>query len=105
VAEPSGPVFFSGLALGHNGRPKPGSQVFGEFVKLGITIDFDGLLGGIGDNVAIVAPGQVLFKLGLCAGVNYSVQIIGEFVEEISALHWLPSPLLGFGDPFALSRL
>jgi len=59
--------FFSGLALGHDGRPKPGSQVFREFVELGITIDLNCLLGGVGDNVAVVAPSQVLFEFGLCA--------------------------------------
>jgi hypothetical protein len=65
--------FLSGLALGHDGCPKPGSQVFREFVELGITIDLNCLLGGVGDNVAVVAPSQVLFKLGLCTGVDYSV--------------------------------
>jgi hypothetical protein len=69
--------FFSRLALGHNGRPEPGSQVFREFVKLGIAIDFDGLLGGISDHVAVVAPSQMFFKLGFGARVNYAVQIIG----------------------------
>jgi hypothetical protein len=47
----------------------------------------------------------VLFEFGLRTGIDHAVQVIREFVEKVSALHWLPSPLLGFGDPFALSRL
>ena len=68
---------FLGLALGHNGRPEPGSKVFREFVKLGIAIDFDGLLGGISDHVAVVAPSQMFFKLGFGGRVNDAVKIIG----------------------------
>jgi hypothetical protein len=47
----------------------------------------------------------VFLELGLGGRVNDAVEVIGEFVEKFRALHWLPSPLVGFCDPFALSRL
>jgi hypothetical protein len=93
------------LAFSHDGGSELSSEVFGEFVKLGIAVDFDGFLRGIADNVAVMAPSQVLFEFGLCRGVDDAVQVIGQFVEKLRALHLLPSPLIGFCDPFVLSRL
>jgi hypothetical protein len=66
-------VLLSRLAFLNNGGPKFGSEVFRKGVKLGIAINFDGLLGGIADDVAVVAPGKVLVELGLCRGVNDAV--------------------------------
>jgi hypothetical protein len=42
------------------GRSELGFEVFRQFVKLGITVDFDGLFGGIADYIAVVAPSEVL---------------------------------------------
>jgi hypothetical protein len=56
-----GASLFSGLAFGHDCRSEPGAEVFRKFVQLGVAVDFDGLLGGIANNVAVVAPSQVLF--------------------------------------------
>jgi hypothetical protein len=47
----------------------------------------------------------MFFEFGFGGGVNSAIKIIGEFVKKVSALHWLPSPLFGFCDPLALSRL
>jgi len=65
-----GSLVFVGLAAGCDGRPELGFEVFGEFVELGIAIDLYGLLGRIADNIAVVAPSQVLFEFGFGAGVN-----------------------------------
>ena len=65
-----GSDFLSGLTLGNDGRTEPGSKIVGEFVELRIAVDFNGLLGGVADDVAVVAPGQVLFELDLCSIVE-----------------------------------
>jgi hypothetical protein len=67
----------AGLALADNGGPEPGSKVLGEFVQLGIAVDLDGLLGGVANNVAVVAPSQVLFEFGFCGGVDDAVEVVG----------------------------
>jgi hypothetical protein len=56
---------FSLLALRHDGGTKSGSQIVGKFVKLGVAINLNGLLGGIAYYVAVVAPSQVVFEFGL----------------------------------------
>jgi hypothetical protein len=56
---------FSLLALRHDCRAKPCAQIVGQFVKLGVAINLNGLLGGIAYYVAVVAPSQVIFELGL----------------------------------------
>ena len=102
---PLGSLVFVRLAAGRDGRPELGFEVFGEFVELGIAVDLDGLLGGVANYIAVVAPSQVLFQFGFCTGVNDAVQVIGDLVEKFRALHWLPSPPTGFCDPLARSRL
>jgi hypothetical protein len=68
------------LALGHDGRAETGAEIFGQFVELGVAIDLDGLLGGIADHVAVVAPGKMVFQFNLCGFVEDAVQIIGQLV-------------------------
>ena len=94
-----------GLTASRNGRSEFGFQVFGKFVQLGIAIDLDGLLGCVANDVAVVAPSQVLFQFSFGAGVDDAIQVIRQFVEKLRALHWLPSPAIGFCDPLDLSRL
>jgi hypothetical protein len=53
------------LALRHDGRAKAGAKIVWKFVELGIAVNFDGLLGGIADYIAVVAPSQMIFELGL----------------------------------------
>jgi hypothetical protein len=48
------------LALGHNGGAKTAAEIIGQFVKLGVTVNLDGFLGGIADNIAVVAPGEMV---------------------------------------------
>src|SRR5439155_11963157 len=68
------PRFLARGALGNDGSAKPGAEVVGQFVQLGIAINFDGFLGCVADHIAVVAPGEVIFQFGLCASVNYAVQ-------------------------------
>ena len=49
-----------GFATAGYGRSELGFKVFGEFVQLGIAVDFNGFFGGIADYIAVVAPSQVL---------------------------------------------
>ena len=45
-------------------------EIVRKFVELRVAVDFNGLLGGVADNVAVVAPSQVLFELDLCSLVE-----------------------------------
>jgi len=64
------------LTLRHDGGTEAGSEVFGQFVQLGVAINLDGLLGGIADHVTIVAPGKMVLQLDFRSLVEHSVQII-----------------------------
>ena len=83
-------------AFGHDGRPKPSAQIVRQLIEFGIAIDFDGFLGGITDNIAVMTPSQVIFELGLGALVDRPVQVVGQFLEEFSTFHLSPSPLARF---------
>src|SRR5712671_3189872 len=82
------------LALGHNGGTQPRAKIFGQFVKLGVAINLNGLFRGIAHHVTIVAPGKMVFEFDLGRLIDHAVQIIGQLVQEFRAFHWLPSPLL-----------
>jgi hypothetical protein len=69
--------FLVGLALGHNGGAETVTEVVGEFVKLGVAVDLDGLLGGVANHVAVVAPSQMVFQFGFGTVVEDAVQIVG----------------------------
>jgi hypothetical protein len=68
---------FALLALRHDGRAEACAKVVRKFVELGVAINFDGLLGSIADYIAVVAPSQMIFELGLGPIVERPVQIIG----------------------------
>src|SRR5208282_2006684 len=91
-----GGALFLGCALAKDGNLESGAEVFGKLVQLGVAVDLDGLLGGVADDVAVVAPGEMIFQFRLCAGVDGGVQVVGQFFKEIRARHFLPSPPLGF---------
>src|SRR5579864_9099336 len=88
--------FFTLLALRHDGRAKPGTKVVRKFVKLGVAINLDRLLGGIADYIAVVAPSKMIFELGLGPIIKRAVQIIGQLLQELRAFHFCPSPLSRF---------
>lgn len=82
------------LALRHDRGAQPAAEVFGKFVKLGVAVDLDGLLRGIADYVAVVAPGEMVFQFDFCFLVEDAVQVVGQLVQKLRAFHWLPSPLV-----------
>src|SRR5579864_8817058 len=70
-------LLFLGFALGNDGGAEACSKVVGKFVQDGIAVNFDGLLGGVADNVAVVAPSQVVFQFGPHSFVEVVVQVAG----------------------------
>jgi len=85
-------VLFGVTAFAHDGIVEARSERVGELVNLVVSVDFDGLFGGIEDHMAFVAPMQVLIEFGLEAFSNFAVQVIGQLLQKISAFHWCPSP-------------
>jgi hypothetical protein len=65
------------LALRHDGRAKASAQIVWKFVELGVAVNFDGLLGGIANYIAVVAPSQMIFELRLGPIVEGPVEVIG----------------------------
>lgn len=92
-------------AFGDYGSAQASTKIFGQLVKLRITVDLNGLLRGVTDHVAIVAPGKMVVQLGLCALVDDPIEIVGQLLQKFRAFHWLSSPLACLGLPSALSRL
>ena len=88
--------FFARMTFSYYGGTKPVPQVFRKFVELRVAVNLDGLLGGIANHVAVVAPGEMIFQFGLCAVVDDAVEVIGQLLQKFRALHWLPSPLAFF---------
>src|SRR5271170_8094259 len=84
------------LTFDHDGRSQPGTEVFGQFVKLRVAIDLDGLLGRITNYIAVVAPGKMILQLDFCRLVEDTVQIVGQLVQKLRAFHCSPSPLSRF---------
>jgi len=56
------------------------SEAFWEFVKLVITVNLDGFLRGVHDNVAFVAPMEMLIQLDLEVLADLAVKIIGQLL-------------------------
>ena len=96
VSNALGAASFLLLTFGHDGGTEPAAEVFGKFVKLGVTVDFDGLLGRVANHVAVVAPGKMVLQLDLGLFVEDAVQVIRQLVQELRAFHRLPSPLSRF---------
>ena len=70
------------------------AETIRKFVKLVITIDLNGLLGGVQDHVAIAAPLKMLFQLCSYFHLDSAIQIIGQLFKKIFAFHGWPSPPL-----------
>ena len=76
--------------MAERSRPRRSS---GNAIELGVTINLNRLAGGVTDDIAVVAPGKMIFELGLSAVVENAVEITSQFLKEFGAFHWLPSPL------------
>ena len=74
------PASFLLLALGHDGGAEPAAEVFRKFVELRVAIDLDGLLGGVADYIAVMAPGKMILQLDFGLLVENAIQIIGQLV-------------------------
>src|ERR1039458_930389 len=84
------------LALRQDGVPQPAAQIVRKFVQMRVAINFDGHLGGVADDIAVMAPLEVVFQLRPCLGVHRVVQVIGELFQKVRASHFLPSPPVRF---------
>jgi hypothetical protein len=69
-------TFFLLLTLGHDSCPQAAAEVVGQLVELGVAVNLNGLLGCVTDDVAVVAPGKMVFQLGFGFLVEDAVQII-----------------------------
>ena len=67
-------------ALGHNGLMEAGSEVVRKLVNLIVTVDFDGFLGGVHDDMAFVAPMQMLIQFSPKALADLAVKVIGQLL-------------------------
>ena len=63
-------------AFGHNGRLKPSPEVVRQLVELRVAVDFNGLAGRVADDVAVVAPSQVILEFGLGPIVERAIKIV-----------------------------
>jgi len=54
-------AFLMLLAFRHDRGTKPGAEIVWQFVQLRVAINLDGLLGCVADDIAVVAPGKVVF--------------------------------------------
>jgi hypothetical protein len=68
------------FALCHDGLVEATTEGFWKLENLVITIDLDGLLGGIHDHMAFVTPMKMFVEFFSQAGVSVSIKIIGQFV-------------------------
>ena len=75
--------FLAGLAAAafrHNGVMEAASEAFWKLVKLVITVNLNGFLGGIHHDVAFVAPMKVLIQLDFQVFADLAVKIIGQLL-------------------------
>src|SRR5581483_9181990 len=84
------------LAFLHYGRTQTGSKVVGQFVEDGIAVNLDGFLGGIADDVAVMAPVEVIFQFRSHSFVEGVIQVICQLFQKIRASHCWPSPACRF---------
>jgi hypothetical protein len=56
------------------------SESFWKFIKLIISVNLDGFLGGIHDDVTFMAPMKVLIQLDFQVLADLAVKIIGQLL-------------------------
>ena len=66
------------FALGHDCGTEARPQVVGEFVKFGAPVDLDSALRRVANDVAVVAPEEVLVQFFLGAIINHTVEVVGK---------------------------
>jgi len=81
-------VGFAGAAAAdHDGGFEASLEFGGEVVELGAAVDVDGLGGGVEDDFAVLALGDVLIDFGEQFGGDDAVEEVGKFGEEVGAGH------------------
>ena len=58
-------MLFLLLTLRHDGRTQAAAKIFRQLVELLIAVDLDSFLGCVADDVAVVAPGKMVFQFSL----------------------------------------
>jgi hypothetical protein len=64
-------------ALRHDGGVETLAQLLGNLVDLIVLVDFDGLVGGVEDDAAVLAAGGVGADLFEQAGAELFVEVVG----------------------------
>ena len=49
----------------------------GKFVEMGLPVNLDGHLGGVADDVAVMAPLKMVFQFSLGLGIHRPIEVIG----------------------------
>ena len=80
------------LAFVYDGGTKAAAEIIGQFVEVGVAVDFNGALSGVANDVAVVAPLQVFLEFSLGVSVHGVVEVISKLFEKIRAFHGLVSP-------------
>ena len=68
------------LALGHDRCPEASAEVVRQFVYLRIAINLDCAFSGVADDVAVVAPLEMIFELGFGPGVHRLIKVVGKLL-------------------------
>lgn len=66
------------FAFVHNGLVEFAAEGVWQFVDLIVAVDLDGLLGGIHDHLAVMAPMKMLFQFYPDLSVRGAVQVVGQ---------------------------
>jgi|SRR5208282_1441576 len=70
-------IFFVRGTFAHDGGLKPAAEIVRQLVELGIAVDLDGLAGCVADDVAVVAPRQVILEFGLGPIIQRAIEVVG----------------------------
>jgi hypothetical protein len=70
-------LLFALGTLRHDGRAEATPEVIGQLVELRVPIDLDRFAGGIADDVAVVAPSQMIFQFRLGALIDSAIEVVG----------------------------
>jgi hypothetical protein len=71
------PLFLMPGALVHNGRLEASTKIVGQFVEFLVPVDLNGLACRVADHIAVVAPCEVIIKLGFRLRINHAVEVVG----------------------------
>jgi len=72
--------FLMGRTFAHDRCPQARAQVVGQFVELGVAVNFDGFTSGVADHIAVMAPCQMIVEFGLGPVIQRTIEIVGQFV-------------------------